>query len=51
MVVGPVLVTVEAPRTAKFTAEPSGLVLADAMDGLRRNAANGMIRTIRAAHL
>jgi hypothetical protein len=45
MMVEPVLVTVEAPRTAKPSAEPSGP--ADAADGLYKNAANGRIRAIR----
>jgi hypothetical protein len=38
MVVGPVLVTVEAPRTAKFSAEPS-IDRADARGG-QRNVLN-----------
>jgi hypothetical protein len=45
----PLLLTDAPPKTAKLTAEPSGP--ANATDGLRRNAANGVMRTIRAAHL
>jgi hypothetical protein len=49
IMVEPVLVMVEAPRTAKLSAEPSGP--ADATDGLYKNAANGIRRMIRVAHL
>jgi hypothetical protein len=46
MMVGPVLVTVEAPRTAKLCAEPSG-DWADAAEALRTIAAKGRIAESR----
>jgi hypothetical protein len=50
MVLGPVLVTVEAPRIVKLSAEPS-IVPANASDGLYRNAANGTMKIALAAQV